>query len=142
MRNEKRRERGFTLLEIMIVIVILGVLASLMLPSLMGNKDKADRQKTISDIITLENALEMYKLDNNIYPSSEQGLKALVKKPDIAPIPKNYRSDGYVRRLPKDPWGNNYQIKSPGEHSSVDIYSFGPSGVEGEGNITNWQLDE
>ncbi|WP_338557733.1 type II secretion system major pseudopilin GspG [Erwinia sp. E_sp_B04_7] len=142
MQQRKQNQRGFTLLEIMIVVVILGVLASLMLPSLMGNKDKADRQKALSDIVTLENALEMYRLDNNIYPSTAQGLKALVKKPEIAPIPRNYRDDGYVRRLPKDPWGNPYQLKSPGQHGTLDIYSFGPGGVEGEDNIANWQLDE
>lgn len=142
MKQRKQNQRGFTLLEIMIVVVILGVLASLMLPSLMGNKDKADRQKALSDIVTLENALEMYRLDNNIYPSTAQGLKALVKKPEIAPIPRNYRDDGYVRRLPKDPWGNPYQLKSPGQHGTLDIYSFGPGGVEGEDNIANWQLDE
>jgi len=137
-----KKQRGFTLLEVMIVVVILGVLASLMLPSLMGNKDKADRQKAISDIVTLENALEMYKLDNGVYPTTEQGLSALKKKPTIAPIPRNYRSDGYVRRLPKDPWGNPYQLKSPGDHGAVDIYSFGPEGVEGKEPVSNWMLDE
>ncbi|MBV4368884.1 type II secretion system major pseudopilin GspG [Erwiniaceae bacterium CMYE1] len=139
---KRKHERGFTLLEVMIVVVILGVLASLMLPSLMGNKDKADRQKAISDIVTLENALEMYKLDNNVYPTTEQGLNALVKKPVIAPVPRNYRHDGYIRRLPKDPWGNPYQLKSPGDRGAVDIYSFGPQGVEGKESINNWTLDE
>nr|WP_281434697.1 type II secretion system major pseudopilin GspG [Erwinia phyllosphaerae] len=142
MEIKRKHERGFTLLEVMIVVVILGVLASLMLPSLMGNKDKADRQKAISDIVTLENALEMYKLDNNVYPTTEQGLNALVKKPVIAPVPRNYRHDGYIRRLPKDPWGNPYQLKSPGDRGAVDIYSFGPQGVEGKESINNWTLDE
>lgn len=136
------RQRGFTLLEIMVVIVILGILASLVIPSLMGNKDRADRQKAVSDIVTLENALDMYKLDNGRYPTSDQGLKALVKAPQIAPAPRNYRSDGYIRRLPEDPWGNPYQLVSPGEHSLIDIFSAGPDGeAQNEDDVTNWQLD-
>ncbi|CNK32949.1 general secretion pathway protein G [Yersinia mollaretii] len=132
---------GFTLLEIMVVIVILGVLASLTIPSLMGNKDRADRQKAVSDVVTLENALDMYKLDNSRYPSTEQGLKALVTKPTIAPIPRNYRVEGYIRRLPSDPWGNTYQLTSPGEHGAVDIYSIGPDGVpQSDDDINNWDI--
>lgn len=141
--QQTRRQRGFTLLEIMVVIVILGVLASLTIPSLMGNKDRADRQKAVSDIVTLENALDMYKLDNGRYPTSEQGLQALVKEPQLAPQPRNYRSDGYIRRLPEDPWGNAYQLVSPGEHGTVDIFSMGPDGEAGtEDDVTNWQLDK
>jgi general secretion pathway protein G len=133
-------QRGFTLLEMMVVIVILGILASLVIPSLMGNKDRADRQKAISDIVTLENALDMYRLDNNRYPTSEQGLRALVLKPTQAPVPHNYRSDGYIRRLPQDPWGNDYQLISPGTQGRIDIFSAGPDGVPGNrDDITNWQ---
>lgn len=132
---------GFTLLEIMVVIVILGVLASLTIPSLMGNKDRADRQKAVSDVVTLENALDMYKLDNSRYPSTEQGLKALIIKPTITPIPRNYRVEGYIRRLPSDPWGNAYQLTSPGEHGVVDIYSIGPDGVpQSDDDINNWDI--
>lgn len=138
-----RQQRGFTLLEIMVVIVILGILASLVIPSLMGNKDRADRQKAVSDIVTLENALDMYKLDNGRYPTSAQGLQALVKEPQLAPQPRNYRSDGYIRRLPEDPWGNPYQLVSPGEHGAVDIFSAGPDGEAGtEDDVTNWLTDE
>lgn len=97
------KQKGFTLLEIMVVIVILGLLASLTIPSLMGNKEKADKQKATSDIVALENALDMYKLDNGRYPNSEQGLAALSAKPEVAPIPRNYPEDGYIRRLPQDP---------------------------------------
>ncbi|MEN5016775.1 type II secretion system major pseudopilin GspG [Erwinia sp. Eh17-17] len=136
----RSHQRGFTLLEMMVVIVILGILASLVIPSLMGNKDRAERQKAISDIVTLENALDMYRLDNNRYPTSEQGLRALVLKPTQAPVPRNYRSDGYIRRLPQDPWGNDYQLISPGTQSSIDIFSAGPDGVPGNSDdITNWQ---
>ncbi|WP_145932200.1 type II secretion system major pseudopilin GspG [Yersinia bercovieri] len=132
---------GFTLLEIMVVIVILGVLASLTIPSLMGNKDRADQQKAISDVVTLENALDMYKLDNNRYPSTEQGLKALIIKPTIAPIPRSYRVEGYIRRLPSDPWGHAYQLTSPGEHGVVDIFSVGPDGIpQTDDDINNWDI--
>jgi general secretion pathway protein G len=140
--TQKSRQHGFTLLEIMVVIVILGVLASLTIPSLMGNKERADRQKAISDIVTLENALDMYRLDNGRYPTMEQGLRALVLKPELDPQPKNYRSDGYIRRLPQDPWGNDYKIYNPGKHGSIDVFSFGPDGkIDTEDDIGNWMLD-
>lgn len=96
-------QRGFTLMELMVVIVILGVLASLVVPNLMGNKDRADRQKAVSDIVALENALDMYKLDNHRYPTTEQGMEALVEAPTLAPLAENYNADGYIRRLPADP---------------------------------------
>ena len=141
--QKKERQRGFTLMELMVVIVIMGVLASLVVPNLMGNKDRADRQKAASDIIALENALDMYKLDNHRYPTTEQGLQALVTKPDIAPIPKNYRDDGYIRRLPEDPWGNDYILVSPGEHGAVDVFSAGPDAEANTADdITNWSLDK
>lgn len=138
----QQRQRGFTLLEIMVVIVILGVLASLVVPNLMGNKEKADRQKAISDIVSLESALDMYKLDNNRYPTTEQGLQALVKKPTVQPEPRNYSQDGYIRRLPQDPWGAEYQLMNPGQHSKLDIFSFGPDGMpDTEDDIGNWNLN-
>nr|WP_324254447.1 type II secretion system major pseudopilin GspG [Ewingella americana] len=136
------KQRGFTLLEIMVVIVILGVLASLVIPSLMGNKDRADRQKAVSDLVTLENALDMYKLDNSRYPTTDQGLKALVSQPTIAPLPRNYRSDGYIRRLPQDPWGKDYILVSPGQHGAFDLISSGPDTELGtEDDINNWQFE-
>jgi len=139
---QTRRQRGFTLLEIMVVIVILGILASMVVPNLMGNKEKADRQKVVSDIVALENALEMYKLDNNRFPTTEQGLEALVTKPDSDPAPRNYREDGYIKRLPMDPWGNAYQMLSPGEHGKIDVFSMGLDGESGtEDDIGNWNLD-
>ena len=138
----KQRQRGFTLLEIMVVIVILGILASLVVPNLMGNKEKADRQKAVSDITALENALDMYKLDNSIYPNTEQGLEALVSKPTSQPEPRNYRDDGYIKRLPQDPWNNDYQLVSPGEHGKIDIFSMGLDGEAGtDDDIGNWNLD-
>ncbi|OPW90953.1 type II secretion system major pseudopilin GspG [Citrobacter sp. A316] len=137
----KQRQRGFTLLEIMVVIVILGVLASLVVPNLMGNKDKADRQKVISDLVALESALDMYRLDNNRYPTTEQGLQALVNKPSVQPEPRNYRQDSYIRRLPQDPWGGDYQLLNPGQYSDIDIFSPGPDGVPNtEDDIGSWTL--
>ena len=140
----KQRQRGFTLLEIMVVIVILGILASLVVPNLMGNKEKADRQKAVSDITALENALDMYKLDNSVYPNTEQGLEALVTKPTSQPEPRNYRDDGYIKRLPKDPWGRDYVYLSPGEHGDFDLISLGADSQEGgegvDADIKSWEL--
>ena len=138
-----QRQRGFTLLEIMVVIVILGILASLVVPNLMGNKEQADRQKAVSDIVALENALDMYKLDNSRYPTTEQGLEALVSKPQGDPAPRNYKEDGYIKRLPQDPWGNNYQLMSPGEHGKIDVFSMGLDGEAGtDDDIGNWNMDK
>ena len=137
------KQRGFTLLEVMVVIVILGILASMVVPNLMGNKDKADQQKAVSDIVALENALDMYKLDNSIYPTTEQGLESLVQKPTSSPEPRNYRDGGYVKRLPQDPWRNDYLLLSPGENGKIDIFSAGPDGQVGsEDDIGSWNLQD
>lgn len=143
MKNKKQRMSGFTLLEIMVVIVILGVLASMVIPNLLGNKEKADRQKVVSDIVALENALDMYKLDNSRYPTTEQGLDALVSAPDVDPAPRDFREGGYIKRLPLDPWGNDYLLVSPGEHGKMDIYSIGLDAEEGsDDDIGNWNMHE
>lgn len=137
----RNKQQGFTLLEVMVVIVILGILASMVVPNLMGNKDKADIQKAISDIVALENSLDMYKLDNSIYPTTEQGLEALSQKPTGSPEPRNYREDGYVKRISQDPWRNDYLLLSPGENGKIDIFSAGPDGQAGtEDDIGNWNL--
>ncbi len=139
----RNKQKGFTLLEVMVVIVILGILASMVVPNLMGNKDKADIQKAVSDIVALENALDMYRLDNSIYPTTDQGLEALVQKPTVSPEPRNYRADGYVKRLPQDPWRNDYLLLSPGEQGKIDIFSAGPDGQAGtEDDIGNWNLQD
>nr|WP_301308601.1 type II secretion system major pseudopilin GspG [unidentified bacterial endosymbiont] len=136
-------QRGFTLMELMVVIVILGVLASLVVPNLMGNKDRADRQKAVTDIVALENALDMFKLDNHRYPTTEQGMEALIEAPTLSPLAENYNADGYIRRLPADPWGNEYILVSPGEHSAIDISSAGPDGEVGTSDdVTNWDNDK
>ncbi|MGL5292375.1 MAG: type II secretion system major pseudopilin GspG [Aeromonas sp.] len=140
---QQPRQSGFTLLEVMVVIVILGILASLVVPNLMGNKEQADRQKAIADIVALENALDMYKLDNYRYPTTEQGLDALVTEPTIDPAPRSYREGGYIKRLPQDPWGSPYQLLSPGQFSRLDIFSVGLDGEAGTADdIGNWNLKE
>lgn len=145
MNKRANRQSGFTLLELMVVVVILGILASVVVPNLLGNKEKADQQKAITDIVALENALDMYRLDNNVYPTTDQGLEALVSKPSN-PEPRNYRADGYIRRLPKDPWGNDYQYLSPGDHGRVDVFTLGADGQEGgeeaNADIGNWNLQD
>ncbi|WP_026970693.1 type II secretion system major pseudopilin GspG [Aliagarivorans marinus] len=144
MNKQKRQgQQGFTLLEVMVVIVILGILASLVVPNLMGNKEQADRQKAIADIVALENALDMYRLNHSRYPTTDQGLEALVSQPTSGPEPRNYPDGGYLRRLPKDPWGNDYILISPGERGRVDVFTAGPDGEEGTNDdIGNWNLDQ
>lgn len=126
----------------MVVVAIIGLLASLILPNVIGAGEQADRQKTITDIGQLENALDQYRLDNSRYPTTEQGLEALVQEPTIDPLPRNYRRGGYIKRLPTDPWGAEYLMLSPGEHGDVDVFSAGPDAQAGtEDDIANWNLD-
>jgi general secretion pathway protein G len=145
MNNQStmKNHRGFTLLEVMVVIVILGILGSIVVPNLMGATDKAKIQKAVSDISNLETALKMYKLDNNNYPTTEQGLEALVSQTDIEPLPKRFPEEGYIPRLPKDPWDNDYQLLYPGEHGVLDVFSMGPDGEAGtDDDIGNWNLSD
>ena len=145
MKFKRSKQQGFTLLEVMVVVVILGILASVVVPNLLGNKEKADQQKAITDIVALENALDMYKLDNSVDPTTDQGLDALVNKPSN-PEPRNYRDGGYIKRLPSDPWGNEYQYLSPGDNGTIDIFTLGADGQEGgEGpasDIGNWNMQD
>ncbi|WP_341502770.1 type II secretion system major pseudopilin GspG [Gallaecimonas sp. GXIMD4217] len=143
--RKQRRQGGFTLLEIMVVIVILGILASMIVPNVLGNKEQADQQKVVSDIRALESSLDMFKLDNSRYPDTEQGLEALVSDPGGL---RKYKEGGYIKRLPKDPWGNDYIYLNPGEQSrsGYDLYSLGADGQEGgEGvnaDIGNFNLGD
>jgi general secretion pathway protein G len=126
MRTERQaRERGFTLIEIMVVIVILGVLAALVVPRVMGRPDEARAVAARQDINTIMQALKLYRLDNAQYPSAEQGLAALVEKPALPPEPKNWKPGGYLERLPQDPWGNPYHYANPGTHGEIDVWSLG-----------------
>jgi len=124
----RTKASGFTLIEIMVVIVILGILASLIVPRIMSRPEEAKIVKARQDIRALESALELYKLDNGIYPTTDQGLMALVKKPASSPVPSNWKSGGYVKDLPMDPWNKPYQYLNPGAHGEIDIFSYGPSG--------------
>lgn len=138
-----KQQSGFTMLEMMVVIVILGIMATLVLPQIFGQREQADMQKAISDITALENAMEMYRVQNGIYPTTEQGLEALVSAPQTDPRPRNYQSDGYIRRLPADPWGNEYRLLSPGQNGRYDIFSVGPDGQPGtEDDIGNWNMHD
>lgn len=145
MQNMNTRTRGFTLIEIMVVLVILGVMAALIVPRVLGRAEDARKVAAKSDIASLTNALKLYNLDNMRYPTNQQGLDALVKKPTVAPIPSNYKDGGYLDKLPVDPWGSPYQYDNPGKHGEVDVYSYGPSGQSstnggsGDSVIGSWQ---
>lgn len=136
---------GFTLIEIMVVVVILGILAAVIVPKIMDRPDQARITKAQQDIRTLKNALNLYKLDNYNYPSTDQGLDALVKQPAGTPEAKNWKAGGYIERLPKDPWKNDYQLLNPGVHGEIDIYSFGADGQPGgdglNADIGNWNIE-
>lgn len=142
-REGRLRDRGgFTLIEIMIVIVILGLLAALVVPKLIGRTEEAKRTQVRVQIKNVEQALELFKLDNGFYPSTDQGLDALVRPPEAGRIPKNYRKGGYIDRVPKDPWGNLYVYVSPGAHGDYDISSYGADGAPGgegeDADINSW----
>jgi general secretion pathway protein G len=136
--------RGFTLIEVMVVIVILGVLAALIVPKVMSRPDEARVTAARQDIGSIIQALKLYKLDNMRYPTTEQGLEALVKKPTGAPIPSNWKGNGYLEKLPKDPWGNPYQYLQPGTHGEIDVISLGADGAPGgdgsDADIGSWDL--
>jgi general secretion pathway protein G len=140
-----RAMHGLTLIEILVVVVIVGILVALVVPRVMDRPDEAKITKVRADIRALETALNLYRLDNFHYPSTEQGLRALVERPSGQPEPRNWRRGGYVDRLPNDPWGNPYQYYHPGSHGEIDIFSYGADGrAGGEGinaEIGNWNID-
>ncbi|MFO8004101.1 type II secretion system major pseudopilin GspG [Thioalkalivibrio sp.] len=145
-RTGFRGARGFTLIEIMVVVVILGILAAIVVPRVMDRPDDARITKVKQDIRTLESALNLYRLDNFRYPTTDQGLDALVERPRSGPEAPQYREGGYMDRLPSDPWGNPYQYLNPGRHGDFDVFSHGANGRRGgegiEGEIGNWNMDE
>jgi general secretion pathway protein G len=132
--------QGFTLIEIMIVVVILGILATLIVPKIINRPDQARIVKAQQDILAIENALELYKLDNSVYPSTEQGLQALLIKPTTEPMPLDWKEGGYLKALPMDPWGHPYQYLNPGSHGEIDIFSYGPKGSNSKSVIGNWSV--
>ena len=150
MRIEKEhenRQAGFTLIELMVVVVILALLAGLIMPRFHGQSDTAKQQAARTQMALLESALKMYKLDNGTYPSTEQGLKALVEAPTVGNLPKNWRKGGYLDKgkVPKDPWKNDYVYVCPGSHGDFDIISLGadgePGGEDADMDINNWDVD-
>ncbi|UCZ56748.1 type II secretion system major pseudopilin GspG [Desulfurispirillum indicum] len=138
------RAKGFTLIEIMVVVVILGILAALVVPNILQRPDEARVTAARADIRAIANALEMYRLDNHTYPSTDQGLDALVRRPSGFPEARNWNSEGYLKNIPRDPWGNDYQYISPGTRATYDLYSFGADGREGGEGVNavigNWDL--
>ena len=142
MKISSNKQQGFTLIEIIVVVVIIGILATFVAPKFMGKTDTARITKAKSDILSLESALDLYKLDNYTYPTTDQGLEALISVPTSDPMPTNWQKGGYIKKLQKDPWQRDYLYLSPGEHGEVDIYSLGADGVEGgedsNADIGNW----
>ncbi|HEU0203417.1 MAG TPA: type II secretion system major pseudopilin GspG [Burkholderiaceae bacterium] len=148
-RNEffaRQRSRGFTLIEIMVVITILGILAALIVPRVVGRTDDARVKAAQQDIASLMQALKLYRLDNGRYPTSEQGLQALLAKPETEPVPTNWKQGGYLERssVPKDPWGKEYQFLNPGVKGEIDVFSFGRDGQSGgegyDADVGSWML--
>ena len=135
-------QAGFTLIEVLVVVVILGILAALVVPRLMDRPDEAKRVAAQADVRAIGQALKLYRLDNGFYPTTEQGLGALVAKPGTPPAPGNWKQGGYLERLPKDPWGTDYQYLSPGVKGEIDVFSLGADKARGgDGNaadIGNW----
>ena len=134
---------GFTLIEVLVVVVILGILAALVVPRIMDRPDEAKRVAAKADVNAIAQALKLYRLDNGFYPSTEQGLGALVNRPTSPPVPGNWKQGGYLERLPSDPWGSDYQYLAPGVKGEIDVFSLGADKVRGgEGNaadIGNWE---
>jgi general secretion pathway protein G len=145
--HRSNRNGGFTLIELMVVIVILGVLAGLIVPRIMGRPDEARQLKAKMQIESLETALKLYKLDNGAYPSTDQGLEALVTPPETPPVPRKWREGGYLEKgkVPVDPWGNTFVYLSPGVNNDYDISSYGADGVSGgdgkDADINSWEIE-
>lgn len=141
----KKSQSGFTLIEIMVVVVIIGLLAAVVGPKVFKNVGKANIAKVKTDIRAIESSLNLYRLDNFSYPSTDQGLQALVSAPGGSPEARNWQEGGYIPRLPKDPWGREYQYLSPGEQGEMDIFTYGKDGESGgageDADLSNWDLD-
>lgn len=139
------RARGFTLIEVMVVVVILAILAAVLVPRIMDRPDEARIARARQDIRAIESALQLYRLDNYRYPTTEQGLEALVRKPSVPPEPPNWKPGGYLDRVPVDPWGRPYRYLHPGEHGEFDVFTYGadgrPGGEGADADIGNWSLD-
>ena len=141
-----RKNKGFSLIEIMVVLIIIGMLAAGVATNFLGKADDAKLKQVKVDFVNIENALDLYKLDNFRYPTNEQGLEALVEKPAVEPVPRQWQTGGYLKGLPLDPWGNPYMYVTPGEKGAYDLYTFGADGRSGgeafDADIFNWQRFE
>lgn len=142
---KRQVQQAFTLIEVMVVVVIIAILAAIVVPKIMSRPEQARLVKARQDIMAIENAMDLYKLDNGFYPSTEQGIKALVSKPVGTPSPDNYASGGYLKTLPMDPWGHPYHYQNPGQHGDIDIFTYGPTGKAGgkgqNAEIGSWNLN-
>lgn len=138
-----KAQQGFTLIEIMVVMVILGLLVAVVAPNIMGRSDQAKVTVAETQLSNISNALDLYRLDNSRYPSTQQGLDALVRRPNGGPEPRNWNPDGYLKTVPQDPWGMDYQYISPGTNGAYDLYSLGSDGREGgdgdAADLSVWQ---
>jgi general secretion pathway protein G len=143
--SKRTHNAGFTLIEVMVVVVILGILAAIVVPRVLDRPDAARVTKARQDIRTLESALNLYKLDNYVYPTTDQGIESLVQKPSTPPEPRNWKEGGYIDRLPADPWQQPYQYLAPGTHGAIDIYTLGadsqPGGEGPNADVGNWSLE-
>jgi general secretion pathway protein G len=143
---KQRSNAGFSLVEILVVLVIMGLLISVVAPTVLNRADEARVQKAQADFKAIETALKIYRLDNYIYPNTEQGLEALVEPSTMDPEPRNFKEGGYLSELPIDPWGRPYLYLSPGEHGEIDIYSLGADGLSGgedqAADIGNWKAED
>jgi len=143
-RQDRDRHRGFTLIEILVVIVILGVLAALIVPRVLERPDEARTTAARSNIAAVMQALKLYRLDNQRYPTGEQGLQALVAKPETPPVPPNWKPGGYLEKLPKDPWGRPFVYLNPGVKGEIEVFSLGADGQQGgtgiDADIGSWDL--
>ena len=146
--NKKNAEKGFTLIEVMVVIIILGILAGIVGVKVIGHIDEAKRIQARTQIQALKTALKLYRLDNGNYPSYEQGLQALVTPPEVGKLPRKWREGGYLdsNNVPKDPWGNDYYYMIPGVHGEYDIFSYGndnePGGDGNDADVNSWEIDQ
>ncbi len=145
MKIMRKKQAGFTLIEIMVVVIILSILAGIIIPRIAGRPEEARRTKAAVQIKQIEGALNLFKIDNGYYPDTDQGLEALVSAPTSGEEPQNYKAGGYLKKVPNDPWGNPYAYLSPGEHGDFDLISFGADGVEGgedrDADIGNWTIE-
>ncbi len=148
MSRKRLNVHGFTLIELMVVIVILGILAGLIIPRIMGRPEEARRMKARVQTESMETALRLYKLDNGIYPSTDQGLQALIEAPAVGELPRAWRKGGYLEKgkVPKDPWGHEYVYLSPGLHDDFDLVSYGadgrPGGEDQNKDVNSWEIDD